>query len=174
MATIKDTTSDSAKAQQNFLELLRSFDQAMMITHGSESGLHARPMSIAATDPDGSIWFITGADTAKVYELQQDRTLLAVMQNSSKALSVGGKGEISRDRAKIHQVWKETFRAWFEGKDDPNIALIRLNPMEAEYWDNSGLKGVKYALKVAAAVVSGKELSHKGDGDVDVHAKVNL
>jgi general stress protein 26 len=174
MATNKANPSDSDKAQQNFLEVLRSFDQAMMVTHGAETGLHARPMSIADTDKDGSIWFITGADTAKVYELQRDHSLLAVMQSSSKSLTVGGRGELIRDRAKIHEVWKETFRAWFDGKDDPNIALIRLNPVEAEYWDNSGLKGIKFALKVAAAVISGKELSHQGDSDVDTHAKLNL
>jgi general stress protein 26 len=173
MANAK-TTHD--KAEQHFLEVLQDFEQAMLVTHGSTAGLHARPMAIASKEEDGSIWFISGGDTSKVNELEKDSTILAVMQNGSKMLSVAGRADLSRDRAKIHALWKETFRAWFEGKDDPNIVLIRLIPTEAEYWDNSGLKGLKFALKVAAAYVSGKTLRNDGGGseDVDAHAKVNL
>jgi general stress protein 26 len=172
MANVKATQD---KAEQNFFELLEGFDQAMLVTHGSAAGLRARPMAIAGTEEDGSIWFITGGDTGKVGELEQDSTILAVMQNGSKSMSIGGRAELSRDRAKINALWKEMFRAWFQGKDDPNIVLIRLNPTEAEYWDNSGLQGVKFVLKVAAAVVSGKSLRHDDRGeDVDAHAKVQL
>jgi general stress protein 26 len=172
MANAK-TTHD--KAEQHFFEILKEFDQAMLVTHGSTAGLHARPMAIAGTEEDGSIWFITGGETSKVYELEKDSTILAVMQKASKTLSIGGHAELARDRAKIHALWKETFRAWFEGKDDPNIVLIRLIPGEAEYWDNSGLQGLKFALKFAAAYVSGKTLRNDGGGeDVDAHAKVRL
>lgn len=172
MANEQTNTGD--KAEQHFLEILKGFDQAMLVTHGAAIGLHGRPMTIADTDRDGSIWFITGEDTAKVYELEKDTAMLAVMQSAAKSLSVGGRAELRRDRAKIEAVWKETFRAWFKGKDDPNIVLIRLNPIEAEYWDNSGLQGMKFALKFAKAVVSGKPLSHGDEGDIDAHAKVRL
>lgn len=147
----------------------------MFVTHGSAAGLHARPMAIAKTEPDGGIWFISGDDTSKVSELRQDSTILAVMQSGSKFMSVGGHAQLSRDRAKISELWKDSFRAWFDGKDDPNIVLIRLNPTEAEYWDNSGLKGLKFALKFAAAVVSGKNLREdERNADVSAHAKLNL
>jgi len=53
--------------------------------------------------------------------------------------------------------------------------LIRLNPTEAEYWDNSGLQGLKFALKFAAAVVSGKSLRNDEiNADPATHAKVAL
>lgn len=178
MATVKTTEE---QAEQHFLEVLKGFDQAMLVTHGSQVGLgaqaalHARPMAIAKTEPDGGIWFISGGDTSKVNELQQDSTILAVMQSGSKFMSVGGRAQLTRDRAKIEELWKETFRAWFDGKDDPNIVLIRLNPTEAEYWDNSGLKGLKFAMKVAAAVVSGKNMRREEqNADVNEHAKLNL
>jgi general stress protein 26 len=172
MATAK-TTQD--KAEQNFREILKTFDQAMLVTHGSAVGLRARPMAIASTEEDGSIWFISGSDTSKVDEIEHDSTILAVMQESSKFLSIAGRAELSRDRAKIESLWKETFRAWFKGKDDPNIMLIHLNPTEAEYWDNSGLQGLKFALKFAAAYVSGKSMRHDDRGDdIESHGKVSL
>lgn len=171
MATAK-TTQD--KAEQHFLELLKGFDTAMLVTHGNNVGLHARPMGIAQVDSDGSIWFITGGDTAKVDEVRQDATALAVMMAGSKQLSVGGRTELSRDRAKIAEVWKETFRAWFKGKDDPNIVLMRLTPSEAEYWDNSGLQGLKFALKFAEAYISGKSMRNdEMNVDPNVHGKVS-
>jgi general stress protein 26 len=162
----------SRRAQQNFLDILHRFDRAMLVTH-APAGFHARPMAIADTDEDGSLWFITGADTAKVDELQRDTQVVALMQSSSKWLSVLGRAEVRRDRARIHQLWREAFRVWFSGKDDPNIVLLRLNPTEAEYWDSSGLKGFKFALQFAAAYVTGKEREGIGE-DVDQHAKVPL
>jgi general stress protein 26 len=129
-------------------------------------------MAIAETSDDGSIWFITGADTPKIDELEHNENILAMMQDGRQWLAVTGRAELHRDRARIHKVWKEAYRAWFDGKDDPNIVLIRLNPREAEYWDNKGLAGLKFALKFAAAYVTGNEM--RGPNDVNTHAKVPL
>jgi len=172
MATVQKTPGQ--RTEEHFFEILKEFDDAMLVTHGAATGLHARPMAIADVDADGSIWFITGEDTAKVYELEKDAAMLAVMQSKAKQLTVGGRGELRRDRAKVQEIWKETFRAWFKDKNDPNIVLIRLNPIEAEYWDASGLQGVKYALNMAKAAVSGKPLPHDDPGDPESHAKLHL
>ena len=171
MAT-SPSTSDSAKAEKKFFELLGNFDTAVLVTHEKTGTLHGRPMYIAETNDDGGIWFITAANAPKVNELEKDTHILAVAQRERQWLSISGRAELHRDRARIHKVWKETYRAWFSGKDDPNILLIRLNPTEAEYWDNSGVSGLKFALKYAAAYVTGREIH--GVGDVTVHGKVTL
>jgi general stress protein 26 len=164
---------DNEKAEQNFFEMLKKFDNAVLVTHTDHgSSLHARPMAIAETSEDGSIWFITGSDTPKIDEIEHNPGIVAVMQQPKQWLAVTGRGEVHRDRARIHKVWKEAYRAWFDGKDDPNIVLIRLNPTAAEYWDNAGLAGVKFALKFAAAYVTGKEM--RGPNDVNTHGKVSL
>ena len=172
MAQLQKNTGD--KTEKHFFEILKEFDNAMMVTHGAAAGLHARPMAIADVDQDGSIWFITGDDTAKVYELEKDASLLAVMQSKTKQLTVGGRGELRRDRAKVEQIWKETFRAWFKDKNDPNIVLIRLNPIEAEYWDISGLQGMKFVLNVAKSVVTGQPMAPADPGSPEAHGKLQL
>jgi len=173
MGQSKQSSGDEKKAEQNFFELLKKFDTAMLVTHsGKAAPLHARPMAIAETSEDGSIWFVTGKDTPKVDEIQHDTELVATFQHDRQFLSVSGRAELHNDRARIHKVWKESFRVWFNGKDDPNIVLIRLNPSSAEYWDNTGLAGVKFALKFAAAYVTGTQI--KGSDDVNTHAKVSL
>ncbi|MDB4985449.1 MAG: ral stress protein 26 [Myxococcaceae bacterium] len=173
MGQAKQGSSDSAKAQQNFLELLKKFDTAMLVTQTGAGGApHARPMAVADTSEDGSVWFITGADSPKIDEIRADHEVVAAFSEGRRYLSVSGRAEISRDRARIAQVWKESFEVWFHGKDDPNIVLLRLDPSEAEYWDNSGSQGIKYALKFAAAYVSGEKL--RGTDDVNTHGKVQL
>ena len=174
MATVnKDPIADAKKAQENFREILGKFDQAMLVTHSSQIGLRSRPMAIAEITEDGSIWFITGVDSTKVNEALQDPNIMAVMQSSAKYLSVTGQAVLHRDRAHIERLWKEPYKAWFSGgKNDPSIALIQLKPSEAEYWDNSGLSGLKFALQYAKAYVTGKELH--GTDDVNQHAKVQL
>jgi general stress protein 26 len=174
MTTQSKANSQQQFAEHNFREVLRKFDSAMLVTpRTAGSGLHARPMMIADTGEDGSLWFLTGADTPKVYELAEADEVLAVMQSSSRWLSVTGNAALSQDRARIDQLWKEPFKAWFTGKDDPKIVVVHLRPSEAEYWDNSGLQGFKFALRAAAALVSGKVLK-PGDEDVKTHAKVPL
>ena len=165
-------TSASNQAEKKFFELLKQFDNAMLVTHTRSGPLHGRPMAITETSEDGSVWFITAADAHKVDEIEKDAHLLAVMQKDRQFLSVSGRGELHRDKARIHKVWRESFRAWFDGNDDPNIVLIRLNPTEGEYRDNKGFAGLKFVLKFAAAYVTGKEM--RGPDDVNVHAKVTL
>ncbi|MET0386809.1 MAG: pyridoxamine 5'-phosphate oxidase family protein [Polyangiales bacterium] len=177
MATLKTQSPKPTadEADRKFQEILRGFDNAMLVTHADNAQLHARPMAVAATDPDGSVWFITGADSTKTFEAAQRPEILAVMQGSSKYLSIMGSAEFSRDREHINRLWKEAYKVWFsQGKDDPNILLIRLRPDSAEYWDNSGAQGVKFALRAAKAYVTGNELRNDGGDDVKTHAKVQL
>jgi hypothetical protein len=44
---------------------------------------------------------------------------------------------------------------WFpNGKDDPSLALIRVAIDDAEFWDDAGAKGVRYAFEAVKAFVS--------------------
>ena len=37
-------------------------------------------------------------------------------------------------------IWKEPYKVWFpKGPDDPEIVLVEVDLMEAEYWDNRGM-----------------------------------
>jgi len=155
------------------MELLRSFDFAMLVSHGPNEQLHARPMAVAETGEDGSLWFLTGIDTAKTFEVARRPEIIAVMQSASSYLSVMGAAEIFSDREHIRRIWKESFRVWFDGKDDPNIVLIRLRPISAEYWNSTGLQGLKFALRYAKAYVTGHDL-RDDEGDVRAHARLQL
>jgi len=44
---------------------------------------------------------------------------------------------------------------WFpEGKNDPNLCILRIDAREGEFWDNSGAKGMKMLYEAAKAFVA--------------------
>jgi general stress protein 26 len=140
------------------VELLREFSTAMLITHDRDRHLRARPMAIAEVEDSGKIWFLSGEDTAKVHEIEKDTHVhLALQKDPSVYLSVNGLATLVHDRSKVHELWDDSFEMWFpEGMYDPTLALIAVEPVDAEYWDNHGWQKVKTLVRAAKAYVTGK------------------
>ena len=64
--------------------------------------------------------------------------------------SIKGNLHVDNDRTVIDRLWNPFIAAWFEGKDDPNLVLLRLDAEQAEIWLNESnlLAGVKMLLGV--------------------------
>lgn len=78
-----------------------------------------------------------------------------------------------RDRARIHAAWKPAAEVYFpEGADDPRICLLVFHPTDAELWDLSGTRGVRYLFEAARALISGERPQHDPSGDT--HERVAL
>ena len=154
-------------APAKITELLQSFHTAMLVTHGGMDSLHARPMEIVSVGPDCQVWFFTGGSSVKTEEIRQDQEVLLTFQKDhQKYLTLAGTAHLIRDRAMIQELWQESFRVWFPGGlEDPDLALVQILPRHAEYWDNSGLQGVRYLYEAAKSYVSGtKPLIPEGAG----------
>jgi general stress protein 26 len=77
-----------------------------------------------------------------------------------------------QDHALIKELWKEPYKVWFpRGSEDPEITLISVNPVGAEYWDNRGMNKLEYLFEAAKAYVKGKQPDVR---EVDQHAKASL
>jgi len=137
-------------------EMLENFDTAMLVTQ-LESDLRARPMAVAHVEPNCDLWFFTGRNTAKVEEIEINPEVVVVFQkNHSRYLSVGGPAELISDRGRVCELWKESYRTWFpRGVEDPSLVLLRVRAREAEYWDNQGFPGVRYAFEAVKAYATG-------------------
>jgi general stress protein 26 len=140
-------------------ELIKDIRICMMTTAAGDGTFDSRPMATQQTEFDGTVWFLTRQESQKVAELQQDAnvTLLYSDPGSNNYVAAKGKATISRDQAKIHELWNAMYKAWFpEGEDDPQITVLRVDIHEAQYWEASSSKlifGIKY---LAAAVTGGK------------------
>jgi general stress protein 26 len=164
-------TSESTP-HEHLRGLLADFHIGMMVTHTTDGSLHARPMAIADRDVNGDLWFVTAVTSPKVQEVRLDNRGLVTLQSSTKQVTLTGMFQCVRDHTKLSALWHESFRAWFpKGLDDPSLVLMHLVTEEAEYWDNSGIRGLKYIIKAAKAYATGERPKHIGS---DEHASVKL
>ncbi len=161
------------KAEHHFFEMLREFQTATMITRARDGNLHGRPMAVADVAADGTLWFITGVDSTKVLEIRDDSRAMLTLQSARQYVTINGHFELVADRAKVDELWKEPYRLWFDGKGDPELVLLRFTPFDAEYWDNSGMHGVKHAFEAATAYLHGQKLE-PSEYDPEAHARVEL
>lgn len=160
-------------ANANFHELLSDFSVAMLVTRTASGELRSRPMALAQIEPGGRLWFLTERDSEKMDEIARDNRVNVSMQADSKFVSVSGTVAAVEDRAKVEDLWSETFKVWFPGgKDDPDLQLLRFDGTTGEYWDNSGLSGIKYLIEAGKAYLTGKRPAV--EGDPKVHAKVSM
>lgn len=145
-------------ARRKVSEIASDFESAMLVTHAPGGRLHARPMSIVKVEPEAMLWFATRIQAPKVDELNADHHVLVVMQSESRNLSISGRARILRDAHLARELWNEGLRLWFRGPSDPELALILVEPEEAEYWVMSGASWVKLALEAVKAYVRDEPL----------------
>ena len=155
---------------KHLYDLIEGFGTAMLVTCKS-GGLHARPMAVAQIEHGADAYFATSIDSPKVAEIEADPHVLLTFQSNSKFASVEGEAAVVRDRALIDKLWSSEWKMWFpQGKDDPSLCILKVHPKSAEFWDNSGGKGMKYLFEGAKAVLQG----HKPEIGEDQHGKVQL
>jgi general stress protein 26 len=64
---------------------------------------------------------------------------------------------VNQDKSKIKELWNTMYKAWFpKGEDDPEIAVLRVDVTDGDYWEASGLKVVMLAKYAIAAATGGK------------------
>ena len=145
---------------QKIRELIKDIDFCMLTTVDETGDLRSRPMSSNGdVDDDGDIWFFTNASSHKVTEIEKlpKVNVSFADPDDQRYISVSGTAQLVRDRAKIDELWKPEFKMWFpEGKDDPEIALLRVNLEKAEYWDSPS-STIGYALSFVSSLVTGKQ-----------------
>jgi general stress protein 26 len=137
-------------------ELIGKFATAMLVTRTDGGRMRARPLSLASAHDGGKLYFSTSLESPKVGEMESDAEVLVTLQDSLHYVSISGTARISRDRGLVERLWSEGWRIWFpDGPSDPSLAIVEVTPCDAEYWDQSGARGIKYALEMAKAYVTG-------------------
>jgi general stress protein 26 len=120
-------------------ELIKDIRVAMLTTETGGGKLRSRPMATQDFEFDGSLWFFVNDHSLKVKEINTHHEVNVSYMHpvNNSYLSLSGRAELVRDRAKIHEYWRAWHEAWFpQGKDDPELALLRVDVETAEYWDS--------------------------------------
>jgi general stress protein 26 len=139
--------------EDKFWKALRSDRTVMLGINGLDES-HTRPMTAQFEQERGPIWFFTSTDNALVHALGHDDAR-AVASFASKGhdlfATIHGRLCVDTDRAVVDRLWNRFVAAWFEGgKDDPRLALLRLDPENAEVWIDASsiIAGVKLLIGV--------------------------
>lgn len=139
--------TDPRELEEKFWKALEDDHTVMLGLDGKEDG-HARPMTAQCEERRSPIWFFTSADNALVQQLGQGGGR-AVAGFASKGhdlfASIRGTLRVDTDRAVVERLWNPFVSAWYEGKDDPKLRLLRLDTEDAEVWTDASsmLAGVK-------------------------------
>lgn len=159
------------EAVEKLKELAEDIRFCLFATDLNEKPIPSRPMTVQEVDTEGNIWFLSSAESDKNESLMQDPKVQLFFQKPSdqKYLSVYGHAYIYTDRATIEEKWSKMANAWFDGKDDPNVTVLRIAPEQCYYWDTKAGNLVSF-LTFAAAAISGT----KADNSDGVEGKLNI
>lgn len=144
---------------QKIADLVKGVRICMMSTIDGSGFAISRPMATQDVDFDGTVWFLTRSTSDKVHNIAQDQhvTLDYSDPGDSKYVTLRGRASVGRDQKKIDEMWNPMYKAWFpDGKEDPEIAVVRVDIEQGEYWEASSSKIIMMAKYVAAAVTGGK------------------
>jgi general stress protein 26 len=109
--------------------LMKDIEFAMLTTVEPDGSLRSRPMATQQVEFDGDLWFFTLASAPKVDEVEHEQHVNVSFARPDKQhyVSVSGTARLVRDKAKMKELWKPFYRAWFaKGFDDPDIALLKV------------------------------------------------
>lgn len=154
-----ETTTYRQEALETLYEKIKDVKFCMLTTAEPDGTLRSRPMATVKSEPDGTLWFFTKDVTKKVDEINHFRSvnLSYADPKGNVYVSVSGEAMILYDKTKIEELWNPLFRAWFpQGVQDPDIALVKVNISQAEYWEASSSKMVQL-FGMVKAMVTGKE-----------------
>ena len=137
--------------EREFWKALKS-DRTLMLGLSDAEGVHPRPMTANLDGDEGPIWIFTATDTELAQSLSGPKRAIATFASKKHSIfaTMHGTLMLDNDRAVIDRLWSPFIAAWFEGKDDPKLALLRFDLDEGEIWENdySLLAGIKMMLGV--------------------------
>lgn len=143
---------DNHEFKEKLWKAIKSDRTLMLGLVGIEEG-HTRPMTGMLDGEDGPIWFFTARDHTLVKNLNNSNRAIATFASKGNDLfaSIHGALRMDNDRTVIDRLWNPMIAAWYEGgKDDPKLALLRLDAENAEIWKDASsiVAGVKLLLGV--------------------------
>ena len=170
------TTASEARLRTSFWEALDDSPFMMLGLQGVEDS-RTRPMTAqvdAGKDgkakEGGTIYFFAAHSEPLVQSLGASHRAVAtyVSKDHKVFAHVHGSLVLNNDRAMIDRLWNPFVASWYkDGKDDPDLALLRFDTDKADIWEaHSGATLKAAALKMLFNVDPGKEQQRENQAEV--------
>ena len=138
MAKDNDKASKPKNPAKKLRKMVKKVPVAMLTTVGADGVLRSRPMATQDPDFDGELWFFTRYHSPKSEDIKENQRVNVsyASPKQDRYVSVSGTATLVRDAAKVKELWRGEYKAWFpDGKKDPDLALLKVKVEKAEYWD---------------------------------------
>ncbi len=170
---ISNDISETQEARERLWEMIKSIRFSMFTTRHANGHLHARPMTTQnrSLDEDGCLWFFMAHDSEPVADLTADAVVNVVYADpsSDSYVSIAGHAVVLEDMGLKEKLWSQMAQAWFPaGYTDPNLALVQVKILHADYWDVKESKVVQL-FKMAKAAATGVKPKDLGE-----HATIHM
>ena len=161
---VRDDDVPTEKKLDELYDLIDGIEVAMMTTRAADGALVSRAMQTQARRPGTDLWFMANAESGKIAELRADPhvNLSYYRDRTREWVSVSGTAVVTQDRARVHELYKPSWRAWLGdeggerdgGPDDPRIALIEVEAHSVTYLKVNQPRPVRL-FQIAKAMVTG-------------------
>jgi general stress protein 26 len=132
--------ADEREIEEQFWGALEDSPFVMLGLHQARDSA-MQPMTARFEDEDrdlGHIWFFTANGHDLTRALGQDDQAVATFASKGHDLfaSLRGRLVLDNSRAEIDRLWNAVVAEWYEGKDDPKLALLRFELADAKIWQS--------------------------------------
>ncbi|HUG46478.1 MAG TPA: pyridoxamine 5'-phosphate oxidase family protein [Sphingomicrobium sp.] len=152
--------TDEQKLESKFWDFLEESPFVMLGLKGSG---FTRPMT-AQIDKDRQIYFFASRSDELVTGLAHSTDAIATYASKGHDFFASMKGVlvVNNDREKIDRLWSVMISAWYEqGKDDPDLVLLRFDTDRADVWE----AGTGSAVKAAWLKLTGRDPKEQSQED---------
>jgi general stress protein 26 len=149
--------SETQEARERLWEMIKDIRFSMFTTRHPNGHLHARPMTTQnrEMDENASLWFFMARDSDPAKDLMADPVVNVSYADpsSDRYVSVSGHAALYEDMGLKEKLWTKMAQAWFpNGYTDPNLALVQVKILHANFWDVKESKVVQLFHMAKAAV----------------------
>lgn len=153
-------------------EIIKDIRFGMFTHRHAEGGLHAHPLTTQnkALGEQGILYFFVSRKSEVGRRIQADGDVNVSYADPHKDtyVSITGRATVNEKLEDKERLFNPMAKAWFPGgPSDPDLELVEVKILHAEYWDVKESKTTQL-FKMAAAAVSG-ERPHMGE-----HREVNV
>ena len=151
-----DKLSEDPKGQ-----FFHELNDARTVMLGQANHDSLLPMTPYVREEDDAIFFFTrtGASIASVDGA--DVRMVFIAKGQDYHAFVRGRLERVRDAAVRDEFWSPTLAAWYEGKDDPAMVILRFHPASADVWASTS-NPLRFGFEIAKANMSSHEMPDLG------------
>lgn len=153
--------SHDTSFQHDLWELIKDIRFGMLTHRHTDGTLHSHPLTTQnrSLKPGEPLYFFVSRKTEVGQRLRADGNVCLSYADlkEDRWISVSGQATISEDMDTKKKLFNALAKAWFPGgAEDPDLELVEVRIVNAEYWDIKESK-VTQLLKMASAAVTGNK-----------------